>query len=181
MIALLFSIVLAVDPLPPTTALGVSALPPSINLDQYLEPAKPPVPCTDDMTTFEPSPVPLDGEVNVPYLDRSGRKTSWILRPGILVSECGFVEIINTASEHKWLLREIGVLRQLRIKEFELWRQVEGQYQVNILRLEQELEDAKVPTLWDSWKAPIMYGLGIATAVGVMAGTAALVNAAGSR
>lgn len=169
---LLVAVLLAADPTP----LGVSMLPPSIDLEKYLEPVKPPVPCEPDMTTFEPSPVPLHDIFTVYYNDKAGKKTAWELRPGVLMSECGFVDVINTASDHKRLGRELGVMTQLRIREFELWRQAESQYQVRIVGLEKELAEANTPSFWDEWKGPVMYGLGIATAVAVVVGAASLVG-----
>ena len=145
MTALLLLALLAAEPAERSDEampLGMTSVPLQIDLEQYLPPLKPPVPCDPGMTTFEPKPTPLAGDFGISYIDqKTGKKSSWLLEPGMLVSECGFVEMINIRAEHKRLKLELSSLRDLRVREFDLWKQAELGYQTRIVGLENDLRD----------------------------------------
>jgi len=159
--------------------LGTSLVPPNIDIEKYLTPPPPPVPCEQDMTTFEPSPVPLHDDFTIRYKDQEGNNQTWILQPGMLVSECGFLEIINTAAEHKRMKHELGVLTKLRLREYDIWRQAEWGYQTRIVELEQDLKEERTGTWWDEWKGEVMFGLGIAVTAAVIVGSVEIIQAVG--
>jgi len=159
--------------------LGTSAVPPNTDIEKYLEPPAPPVPCEQDMTTFDPSPVPLHDDFTIRYKDPEGNNQTWILHPGMLVSECGFVEIINTAAEHKRMKRELGILTELRLRERDIWMQAEWGYQTRIVELEQDLKEERTGTWWDEWKGEVMFGLGIAVTAAVIIGSVEIIQAVG--
>lgn len=175
MTALLLAVMLAADPTP----LGVTLVPPNMDVEQYLAPPAPPVECAPDMSRYEQIPISLKEPVALKLTDENGQRYDLTLRSGMLLSDCGFVKVINTAAEHKRLTRELTIIKDLRLKERDLWTQGEAKYQLRIMELEEKLKDARTPSFWDEWKAPIMYGLGIVTAVGVTVGTAYLIDSLG--
>ena len=161
------------------TPLDVSLVPPNMDMEKYLAPPSPPVKCSDDMTRYEQIPVSVKDAVELKLTNENDEEYMLLLRSGMLMSDCGFVRVINTAVEHKRFKLELGTIKDLRLKERDLWTQGEYKYQLRIMELEEQLKNARMPSFWDEWKAPIMYGLGIATAIGVTVGTAYMVNSLG--
>jgi len=144
---------------------------PKLDIDTYLAPPDPPVVCVEDMTRFDPSPVPIDEPLGIKYTD-DGKPQVWLLRPGLLISECEAVNVINLKTEHQRMKLELRVLRDLRDREHDLWDVREKQFQVTV----EELQDMTTPGFWDEWKAPIMYGAGVMTAVAILWATAEIVK-----
>ena len=115
-----------------------------------LTPPTPAIECVPGMTVFEPDPVPLPLDTVIEYTDELKRRRTWVLRQGILVSECGFIEILNIKAEHGRMKTELKSLNELMKVQESLWASAEEQYQRRI----SELEEATAPSLWDEWKGP---------------------------
>lgn len=144
-----------------TEGLGFSLASPAFQLP----PPEPAVPCTSDMTTFEPDPVPILTDLVVAYLDADGKHKTWTLRPGILMSECGFTQVLNIKAERQRMEVEVRVLTHLTQFYQQNWARAEASYQDRILGLEKERNAALESSWWDDWKGPTMFVLGAITAV----------------
>lgn len=140
--------------------LGLSLQPPSIELPS----PEPAVQCEPGMTLFDPDPVPLVVDKVIEYTDDENMKRKWVLRQGILLSECGFVEVLNTQAEHGRMRVELNALRVLTKMKEDFWVKAEYQYQERVMKLEEERAAALEPSLWDEWKSFIMFGAGIVVA-----------------
>jgi len=167
---LLLTLLLAQTPLP-------SLVPPDIDLDRYLPPPAPPVECSAVMLTFPMTKNPLVEDFTVKYLDLDKKSQTWILRPGYLLSECELVKIINTRVERDRLDLELSSLKNLRSKEFQLWRIGEGQYSTRIRDLEGKLQEAQQRSFWDEWKGEMGFGLGVVVTIALVIGTAEALKA----
>lgn len=152
--------------------LGFSLMPPDMDLSP---PAKK-VQCEKDMLTFAPDPVPFDGEVSIPYEDEDGNKLQWQLRPGVLLSECGFVHTLNIAIEHKQLKIEIDSLHTMLSIRSQGWEKAEVEYQKTIVALQEDLRKANTPSFWEENDGTIAFTVGII--LGVAAGVALVFGAA---
>jgi hypothetical protein len=159
--------------------LGASAVPPAVDVEKFLPPAPEPVPCTPDMTDFEGEPTPFPTEHRVKYMRPDGGWTEWVLRPGVLISECEAVRSVNLKTKAKRLQIELDAFKALRVKEFELWRLAERNYQLRIVGLENELKDAQKVSFWDEWKFEIGIGLGIAVSAALVVGSVEIIQAVG--
>lgn len=157
--------------------LGFSLMPPDMDL---APPAKK-VQCEKNMLTFAPDPVPFDVEVWIPYEGEDGAKLRWKLRPGVLLSECGFVHTLNIAIEHKQLKVEIDSLRSLLSIRSQGWETAEIEYQGTIVTLQGDLRKANQPSFWEEIDGTvgIIVGavLGVATGVALVFGGIELVKA----
>jgi hypothetical protein len=123
------------------------------------------------MLTFDPDPVPFDDTVVIPYKDADKKQQHWKLRPGILLSECGFVHVINTAAEHKRLKIEVEALTTLKETRDRQWVKAELGYQDTIVKLQDDLRKANSPSFWETYDGPIMFGAGIVATALVFWGT----------
>ncbi len=160
-----------------TPPLGFSLRPPSLELD----PAPKPVECAADMTTFEPSPVPFDDVHIIPYRIEGERQPQhWKVRPGVLLSECGFVGVINTRASAKRLRLEVESLWNLVYARDTAWEKAETNYQDTIVKMMDDLRAANTPSFWEEWDGAIMFGIGILVTAGAVAGTAAIIKALSS-
>jgi len=170
MTALILAVLLTQAPLP-------SIVPPDIDVERYLPPPPPPVECSPAMLTFSPMKIPLNEDFTLKYMDVDKKPQSWVLRPGFLISECELVKIINTKAERDRLELELSSLKNLRSKEFQLWRIGEQQYQGRVRDLEVKLQEAQEESFWDEWKGEVCFALGVAATVGLIAGTAEVLKA----
>ncbi len=162
MIALLLAAALSQSPAPEKTpevkkpVLGFSLMPPKLDLGP---PAKS-VECAADMLRFSPESVPFDEPKSISYTE-DGKKMVWRLRPGILMSECAFVGVINTKVEHKRLTRENEALKSLEAAQRRQYIKAEESYQETIKALQNDLREANEPSLWEHIDGPVMFGLGV--------------------
>jgi hypothetical protein len=146
--------------------LGFSLMPPDMDLTP---PAKK-VRCEKDMLTFGPDPVPFDHNIWIPYEAAGGEKTRWKLRPGVLLSECGFVHMLNIKIEHKQLKIEADSLHTLLSIRSQGWDTAEREYQTTIVKLQDDLRKANQPSLWEENDGTI--GLVVGLVLGIGAGIA---------
>jgi len=153
--------------------LGISLRPPTLELPPRPERVK----CEEDMTRFNPDPVPLLENKVVAYKDADEKYMTWTLRPGILMSECGFVDHLNVLAEHKAMQAELNAVVQWMNLATKFWSEAETQYQTRIVELEEDVKDAREPTLWDEIKTPLAFFLGAAVTVGLIFGTAEIIKA----
>lgn len=160
---------------PEAPELGVSAVPPAVDVEKFLPPIPEPVPCEESMTDFMADPTPLVGNFTIRYLDQDENPQSWILRQGVLISECEAVRVVNIRTRAKRLHLELGAYQNLRFKERDLWRLAEHEYQIRILGLENELQES----FWDEWKFEIGVGVGIGVAAALVVGAVEIVQAVG--
>lgn len=156
-----------------TPLLGSSLQPPDVKLP----PPAPAVKCEPGMTVFEPDPVPLMVDKVIEYYDDENLWNKWTLRQGILVSECGFVEILNIRAEHTRMTLELQTLEAVTAMRSDFWRGAELRYQKRILELEEERAAALEPSLWDEWKGYVLFAAGVATAGLVIWGSVEVMKA----
>jgi hypothetical protein len=171
------ALVLAIALLAQTPAPLPSLVPPDIDLEKYLPPPAPPVECSPAMLTYGVVKNPMADDFVIKYMDADKKPQTWTLRPGYAISECELVKIINTRVERDRLDLELSSLKNLRSKEFQLWRIGEGQYQTRIRDLEGKLQEAEKKSFWDEWKGEFGFGFGVVATVALVIGTAEVLKA----
>lgn len=146
------------------------AVPPQIDLEQFLPPASPPVKCAPDMSNFPAYVLPFDTEQVLFYHDLTTFAAREItIRPGYVVSECELLKITNLRMEAKRLRTELAAMRVLRDKEFQLWRVLQSQYDT-------QLRTLLNPPWYEKHKLAIGIALGTVATGTILATSASLIR-----
>ena len=138
--------------------LVVVTLLPEADLDLYLSKPPAPVECAADMLDYPPLALPYNDKQTFFYDDGDDIKPLE-MQPGYLVSECELLRLTNMKIELKRMKLDLQAIRQLRSREFELWRMAEKQYQSQIDRLA------------SGWWARNKFYIGMAVGAATMAAT----------
>lgn len=107
---------------------------PETDLDLYLSEPVPPVECAEDMLDYPTMLLPFD-EPQTLFLPPGARLDALDIPPGYLVSECELLRITNAKIELSRLKLDLRTIRELRTREFELWRMAALEYQHEIDQL----------------------------------------------
>lgn len=107
---------------------------PEADLDIYLSEPVPPVKCADDMLDYPTMLLPFD-EPQTMFLPPGSRLDALDIQPGYLVSECELLRLMNAKIELDRLKLDLQTIRELRTREFELWRMTALEYQHEIDQL----------------------------------------------
>lgn len=113
----------------------ILAVPPQIDLDQFLPPPPAPIVCSADMLDYPIVVLPFDTPQVLIYQDGAGGIDDVEIPPGYVMSTCELLKITNLKVEAKRLRTELAAMRVLRDKEFALWRLMEQQYETERNRL----------------------------------------------
>lgn len=125
-----------------------------LDLDSYL--SKPPlaVECAADMLDYPLKLLPFDDKQTFFY-DTGARLEPLEMQPGYLVSECELLRMTNAKIELNRLRLDLKAIRQLRSREFELWRIAEKQYQ-------RQIDQLTRPDWWTRNKLLVGIAIGVA-------------------
>jgi hypothetical protein len=113
----------------------ILAVPPQIDLNQFLPPPPEPVVCSSDMLDYPPVVLPFDTPQVLIYRNEAGGIDDVEIPPGYVMSTCELLKITNLKVEAKRLRTELSAMRVLRDKEFALWRLMEQQYETELNRV----------------------------------------------
>ena len=127
---------------------------PEADLDLYLSKPPPSVECAADMLDYPLKLLPFDDKQTFFY-DSGEQLEPLEMQPGYLVSECELLRMINAKIELKRLRVDLTAIRQLRSREFELWRMAEKQYQ-------RQIDQLAAPDWWTRNKLLVGIAVGAA-------------------
>ena len=124
--------------------------------------------CTADMTKFKRMEVDEEAARAIVYEDADNVTRTLHLTAGILVSDCEFVEMINLKAEHKRYKSNLTTIKTYWEILIPAWDKAETEYQKTIVALQVDLREANKTTLWEEWDGPIMFILGVGSAIGLI-------------
>jgi len=146
--------------MPTHAPLGVSLLPPEVDIDKLIPPPDDAPILPNDIKTRHKLPID-EGSLQCD----EQRKKCEPLPPGILLDDFTYALFIVDKSTARRQRIELSVLKNLRAKEHENILKAEKIYQQAILDLDKENTQLRVPSRWDTLKfyAGFLIGASIAT------------------